>query len=268
MQRISLLAASFAILLLASGPAFGRTVGISPGDSATYSYVIVTTQASPNGNVSTSIVNQESVTVNSVNLTGRAAVVGYTLTITEANGTVVSPPLVATNYTSVFDPYYNLTYFSQPWIGWYPFTFTDLTTGKANLGVNVTETGVPVSGGNITLSVIAPINATISRSPGLIDVDFTSVVANVTNDLFVMRFNSTTGWLERGVIYANAFDVEKIFTYQLLSYTHHKPAPDYSLYAIDVALFAVAAIVVYEVVARKSRSEKRESRIREKYGGR
>jgi len=188
------------------------TVGISVGNSAVYSYVIFTTYASPSGNISSSIVNQMTVTVDSVNTTGPVGVVGYTLTLTEFNGTILNPPAISSNYTSIFDPYNNLTYFSQSWIGWCPFTYTDLKVGSANLDVNVTVALTQ----NETTSFIVPVDSTIGRSPGLIDVNITEPSSG---QLIVMKFNSTTGWLESQVTYGPgpALGVERILTFQLLS---------------------------------------------------
>ncbi|MGD1055568.1 MAG: hypothetical protein ABR867_05765, partial [Nitrososphaerales archaeon] len=225
-MRSSLIAVSLAlaVLLLAPGPALANTVSLTPSDSAVYSYEIFTTYATPNGNFSSSIMNQFALWINAVNATGPVGEAAYTENLTVYNSTVVNPPLTNRNVTSIFDPFNNLTYWSQPWIGWYPFTYTDLHVGKVvNMGVNVTVTGIPTGTGNATQSGIERVNATISRSPGLINVNFTmgfgvspgQTSQNSTFALTTMSFNSTTGWLISRVTYANAFGVEKIFTYKL-----------------------------------------------------
>jgi len=271
--RSSLIAVSFAILLLAPGPALAVTATVAAGESAVYSYTILTTNKGPGGvNVTTSMPNQETVTVDNVSSAGNTEVVGYTLTVTEANGTTLNPPLVGTNYTSIFDPYNNLTYFAQPWIGFYPFTYPDLAPGFESIRLNITVTNVPGGSGTGTASVIDLVNATVTRSPGSIDVNFTAVPQHYSGQagrgLFVMKFDPVTGWLDSMTLTANALGVEKIFTYRLLSYTLSKPAPNYSSYVWYVVIVAVAALVAYEVVTRKSRRERKKSRMREKFTGR
>jgi hypothetical protein len=203
---------AFLSIPLASS-AYTQAVGISVGDSATYSYVIVTTL----GSVTIRSAYMLTLKVDSVNATGPVGFVGYTETLTEWNNTVLNPPVVGSNYTTIFDPYVNQTYFGEPWIGWYPFTYTNLSAGQVtDLGVNVTVAGIALPSGNISSSAVIPVNATVVRNPGLIDVNFT-FATGTARALFVMKFNSTTGWLESGVTNATAFGVARTFTYQLLS---------------------------------------------------
>jgi hypothetical protein len=268
MLRSSFVTVSFAILLLASNSVFAATssagtVGLTPGDSASYSYTIVTTL----GSVTNRSVYMQTLKVDSVNTTGPVGFVGYTETITEWNNTVLSTPLAGSNFTAIFNPYVNQTYFGEPWIGWYPFTYTNLSPGQVkNLGVNTTVTGITLPSGNINSSAVIPVNATIVRNPGLIDVNFT-FATGTASALFVMKFNSTTGWLESGVIHATAYGEARIFTYQLLSFTPHKPGFNYS-YLAYLVLIPVAALVAYEVKTRKSRKESKASRMRERLTGR
>lgn len=272
----SLIAVSLAILLLAPGPALAGTATVSPatvspGDSATYSYEVFTTYATPNGNISTTIMNQMTIKIDSINTTGAVGFAGYTQTTTVFNSTTLDPPPVNSSFTTIFDPYNNLTYYGQPWIGWYPFTYIDLSAGSKNLGVNVTVLNVPIGDVFGNTSYIEYVNATVAKSPGLIDVNFIAATGplsdpNSTSSLTVMKFNSTTGWLESGVTVAQLFGVEKIFTYRLLSYTSAQPGPDYSWVAY-VVLFAIAALLAYEFVTRRSRRKSKKPQIREKFLG-
>jgi len=223
--------------------------------------------------VTTSLVNQEEVAVNNVSVSESVGVIGYTLTLTEANGSLLNPPEVDTNYTSIFNPYNNLTYFGQPWIGWYPFTYTNLTAGSVkNMQVNITESDVPGATANLTVSVVDHINATVTRSPSLIDVDFIAASPPYSGPssikgMFDLKFNATTGWLDNMSITANIFGVEKIFTYKLLTYAPHTLSFNYSPYIEIAVIVAVAALVVYEVATRKKGRDKEVSKMRKKFTG-
>jgi hypothetical protein len=191
------------------------TVGISAGDSMVFLYQICTTYSTPSGNVTSTSNNQFTVNILSVNVSAPRGEVGYTESAIEFNNTVESSSSVTStpeNFTTIFDPYDNLSYLSN--IGFWPFTYTDLQVGSVrNLNLKV-----PVSG---TASYVMHINATVARNSGLIDVNLTLVAfAGAHPTVDVLRFNSTNGVLEYGRMTTNPVtNVEKVFIYKLLSFT-------------------------------------------------
>ena len=260
----NLLMVSLVIALLATTTtARPLTSPLAVGDSATYSYTIVSTVGKT---VVNTMDNEQTVAVDAVYLS--QGVVEYTETISEFNNTVLTTPIVGSNTTAIFDPYDNLTYFGQPSIGWYPFTYTDLETGSTNVKVNVTVDDVPGAAGNITESSLIPVNASVFDTRGLINIDFnfSGVINNTVESTakFDLQFNSTTGWLQTGVITAVAYGEQKVFTYQLLSYQEYVPSPNYALYSFIAAVVAIGGYVGYRVASRKRGRQKTTAKMREK----
>ncbi|MGD0146892.1 MAG: hypothetical protein ABSB53_08615, partial [Nitrososphaerales archaeon] len=118
---------AFAILLLtlAPGVAVARTMGISAGVSVVFSYQILTTYKTPNGNYTTTIDNQFTVDILEVNAS--RGEVWYTESINVFNSTTQTTGTPVSNTTTIFDPYDNESYLGN--IGFYPFTYTDLLPG-------------------------------------------------------------------------------------------------------------------------------------------
>ncbi len=268
--RINLLraAALGLLVLLVPGPALANTYGVFAGDSMVFSYERLTTYATPNGNVTTISMNQFTIGITSINSSAPHGEVGYTETIQEFNNSVVTSSSLYVNFTTVFDPYDNLSYLGN--IGFYPFTYVDLQAGSVkNLGVNVTVTDVPIENGSVSVSSVQRVNATVAKSSGLIDVNLTTIgYTGETPSHWDMRFNATTGVLEYGRTTVNVIsDIEGIYTYHLLSYTHHSSSQDLSFlpYLVVAAIVVVvAAAVVQAVRGRKSPRQKTEARMRER----
>lgn len=253
----------FLLLLLVSPAVEARSSGLSRGDSLVFQYVIRTSFATPNGNTTSVSVNQFTVDVLAVNLTAPLGDVEYAETVTEFNNTQVTTPSAVENITSIFDPYDNNTYIGN--IGFYPFTYTDLKPGSVqDLNVSLTIAGSPA--GNI--SGIQTVNASVARSPAGIGVNFTIGTGGAAPpSLTVMTFNSTTGVLERGITYTHFFNVEKDFTYNLLSYRRGSPpGPGLLPYMLGgIIAVGVVALALY-VQRRPSRREKRARRLKERMG--
>ncbi len=241
------------------------TFSVRPGDSATYTYVIKETNG-PYQNVSA---NEETVKVDGINVTGPGQVgfVAYTEFLSEWNNTALSAPEnLGSNVTAVFNPYVNATYYGEPWIGWYPFTYTGLQAGSGtNLPVNVTVLDIPLPSGNVTASGIVLINFTVTKTSNLIDINFNFATATATA-AYSLDYNATTGWLETGTVNATAYHVNRLFTYNLVDYVGAKPGFNlvYLAYAIPVA---IAAVMAYEIIKRKPKSARKASRMREKFTG-
>lgn len=267
MRSQVLLCVAVAVLLLMPGPVGANTVGIAPGDSMTFAYQILTTYLAVGGNVTNIQNNQFTVNILSVNQS--AGDVGYTVSISEFNSTTeTNSSLTAPspeNLTTIFNPFDNYSYLGN--IGFWPFTYTDLKAGNAtNLELDVTITGVPVANGSIAVHSRQHVNATVARSPGLIDVNLTILAfAGSHPSTDALRFNSTTGVMEYSREDTDLFaDIQKVFTYTLVSYT--KPAP-LNLWFVPVLAVAVIAIIaVLTVVRRKSPRERKGARMRERLG--
>ena len=267
--RGRLLGIAVVALLLLPGPALAKTVGFSVGDSMVFSYERLSTYATPNGNVTSVSMNQFTVVITSINASAPHGEVGYTETIQEFNNTVQTTSSLYQNFTTVFDPYDNDTYLGN--IGFYPFTYADLPDGSANnLGINVTLTDVPIGNGSVVSSV-QRINATVARSAGSIDVNLTTIgYTGEEPSHWDMRFNSTTGILEYGRTTVNVIsDIEGIYTYNLVSYTHHSSQNLSFLPYLAIAVVVVIAVVLVAqaVVGRKSPREKKEERMRKRLAG-
>jgi hypothetical protein len=259
MLRSSLLALLLLGLLLLPSPALARTVGVSASDSVVFNYTIFTTYATPNGNQSSTQLNQMSISVDSVGTSSTLGEIQYTETINILNGTSVESPSAVSNVTTIFDPYDNRTYLGT--IGFYPFTYTDLAAGSTgNLSVTLAITGT----GTTSIMGTQHVSSVIAKAPGYILINFTiSSGSKLPPALTVMKYDATTGVLIKGVTYTHYFGVEKIFTYDLVSY-HHVPSPDYTY----VYFGLVAAIVIVAVVAvlrRPSKRERKADRMRRKY---
>jgi len=252
------------ILLLAPGAVVGRTAGVAGGDTAVFSYQIVSTTRSPfptlpnNTNTFTS---QFAVSVLSVNTSASLGYFTYTLTVEDVNGTTESTSNKASNATTFLEPWNNDSYLGV--IGFYPFTYTDLPQGKwTDLEIYAPLTGIP--GVNASQSTaVQRLNASVARTSGLIKVNYT--LYDLSDAIPIpteMLFNASTGVLQHATTTANAFNVEKIFTYNLVSYDH--PAKLDLSFLWYVALAAVIVFVVYNVATRKSRRERKVERIRKK----
>jgi hypothetical protein len=265
---VGLLILLLLLMLVLLGPelASARTVGVAENDSVTYDYTIHTTYATPNGNNTTDQHNRLTLDILSVEPQAPLGEVVYTETITLLNNTAVSGSQPAENVTTIFDPYNNDTYLGN--IGFYPFTYTDLAAGSVKglkLFVNVTGTGT--SPGYV--SSTQTINASVYRTPNLIDVNFTILAApHLPISLTALEFNSTTGLLMRGVTYTHFFGIEKDFIYDLVGYAIAPPVrpgySDYLILGIVVAAVAVVALVAY--VKRPSPRERKAERIRKRLG--
>jgi len=256
------------LFLVLVGPQFAsaRAVGIAENDSVTYDYTIHTTFSTPNGNTTTDQHNRLTLNILSVEPQAPLGEVVYTETITLLNNTAVSGSQPAENVTTIFDPYNNDTYLGN--IGFYPFTYTDLKIGHVNdLKVFVNVTGVGTTKGY--LNTTQTINASVYRTPSLIDVNFTLLAApNIPPSLTVLEFNSTTGLLTQGETFTHFFGVEKDFIYHLRSLVIAPPPRSgysgYVIIGVVVAVVAVIAVVAY--VRRPSPRERKAERIRKRLG--
>lgn len=246
-----------ALLLLVPEPALGRTVGIRPGDIAVYSYKIDTTYITPYGNVTNTYYNEFTIKIDSIDTEAKVGEVGYILTVTIANSTAVTEGNVVSNFTTIFDPYDNRTYVGN--IGFLPIAYTDLQAGL-------------VKNYRIKWTTRSYVNSSVWREPGLIDVNFTimsDLSGNYSSRIakIALQYNATTGLLESGygaaVTYATVW---RYGYYKLLSYT--RPA-DFSVNPMIIAVtsgIVVAAIVAIVFVGRRTPSEKKVARMRDKFG--
>ncbi|GEM_PF-730702 len=252
---------AFAILLvtLTPGVTVARTMGISAGVSVVFSYQILTTYKTPNGNYTATIDNQFTVDILEVNAS--RGEVWYTESINVFNSTTQTTGTPVSNTTTIFDPYDNESYLGN--IGFYPFTYTDLLPGTGHLNITVPFRGVPGTNGTVKTG-IQRINASVARPSGSIDVNYTIWDVPTTPPILtVMKFNATTGLLETGVTKANVFGVEKIFTYHLIGYSPPPRRFDYSLllYALLAGIIVFAA---YSLATRGTRRERKVTRMRKR----
>ncbi len=241
------------------------------GDVMVFDYKVVTTYATPNGNVTNYFSTKQTITILAVNPNATIGEIGYSSAITELNGTSQTTPTSAKNFTTIFDPYDNMTYIGN--IGFWPVIYTDVRTGSVrNLEVNESYY-YPSVNGSVSYSTAQYVNATVSKGAGLISVNMTllpsqenmsSSVNSTQPVVFRMKYNATTGVLQDYSEYANIVTIiEKIFTYHLVSFT--RPAKFDWWFLPYVAVGVVAAIVVVEVLRRKPSSERRKDRVREKF---
>jgi hypothetical protein len=257
---------ALAVLLLMPGFTAARTSGLSAGDSAVFSYQILTTyRISGGGNRTTIMNNQFTVDILSVNTSAPLGYLTYTMTIDVVNNASLTTTHRVSNATTIFDPYNNDSYLGN--IGFFPFTYTDLQPGRANR----LELYLAFGGGvfNQTLpGSIARVNASVARPEGLININYTLYNINNTRPIrTVMSFNATTGVLQRARTWAVAFSVEKIFTYDLLSFNHPTKLDLSFLWYFVLA--GVVVFVVYAVAtsARSTKHEKKVARMRKKLEG-
>jgi hypothetical protein len=234
----------------------GMTIGVVPNDKFVYKYTIFTTFETPNGNRSSTSNNMFTLGVISTGTTDSVGAVAYSETITEVNNTSVATPSAVENTTAVFDPYDNVTYLGN--IGFYPFTYTDLTSGSANdLPVSLTITGTPE--GEVTGA--QRVNATVVRGEGTIDVNFTIFTATtgMQLSLTVMKYNATNGVLIQGITYTNFFSTEKKFIYELVS-SSRAPAglfnPDIEVFVLSGIIVVVAILAVWRVTSSRDKGRK------------
>lgn len=258
--RIATLAVIASLML--SGETQAYSTGIQPGDSMTYSYTIFTTYATANGNISSTTTVDFQVSVLLVNTSTSLGNFGYTENIISLNNTAVTSATGVKNLTTIFNPFDNMTYTGN--IGFWPVIYTDLQPNSVkNLILNESYNDYNGSG-YIGFSAEDYINASLTRSEGLIDVNLTIIPIPTYERpaIFYISYNATTGVMESMKQYTNV-EVEKIFTYNLLDFT--TPSKSY-LYLVGYAILGIAGVVlVVEVVRRKSKEERRDARIREKY---
>lgn len=247
------------VMLLAPGVTQARTVGVSPGDSAVYSYVSDFTYccAAAGGNVTFTSTNQFSIDVFSVDNQSEPGAVGYTMTWTEANSSVLSTPLVFTNFTTIFDPRDNLTYAGR--IGFWPVIYTDVTTGSFTNMMLVVETATNSS----AVTNVFRVNGTVARDLDYIDVDLSIGGGNGSTPARIdMRYNPVTGILDNMTGAAPYYSVIwRYATYHLLSFSHSNGL---DLSFLPYVVVAVAAAVVVLTYRRRSKREKRAAKLRER----
>ncbi|MGD0395402.1 MAG: hypothetical protein ABSB26_00645 [Nitrososphaerales archaeon] len=265
MLRASIAAIALLVLLVSPGFAATRVVGYSAGDSLVYAYDINTVIATEVGgqwvNVTTTVANQFTLDVLSVDTSAPVGEIGFRETLTIFNATTLGNPGVAKNTTAIFDPYDNDSYLALA--GFYPFTYSNLATGSAT----DLEVDVPLAGGpglNSSGTVPASVNTTVTRSPGVILVK--CVVKSDPKETpwhMGWRYNATTGLLINGTIEAAFFQTPRVLTYRLLGQSHSTPL-DLS-FAPYVAIAAAVLLVVYAAVKGKSRQEKKAERMRRRF---
>ena len=261
MALSSLIGVAFVILLLVPGATAVSTVGISSGDSVTYAYQYVTTyKIPPSGNYTSVTKYQFTLGIDSVNAT--QGVVEYSITVSEANNTLVATQTAATNFTTIFNPYDNESYLGH--IGFYPFIYTDVQPGtKPDLRITLPLNGVPGINGSVSGGTRL-INATVMKTPEAINVNFTIFNIPHTNPILtILTYNATTGLLYSWKEDVYTLGIEKIFSYQLLSFS--QPSRPNLIIFLYAGLAVVAFIIVYSVATRGNRQERKVSRIRKKF---
>jgi hypothetical protein len=244
-------------------PVQANTVGVSAGDSMVFKFTMESTYKSPNGNITSVTTAQEQISVQSVNTSTSLGEFGYALTVNSVNSTTQTSITPVSNFSTIFDPYNNLTYAGN--LGFWPIVYTDVKGGAmSNLEVNETYN----VNGTLQYSADVFFNFTVARRGGLIGVNMTmlpTLGGTTVHSIFRMSFNAATGVLENFTDYANIPPIEEILSYNLVSFTIAK-APDFAilLYIVVGAIVVVAAV---EVARRKSPSEKRNAKMREKFKG-
>ncbi len=267
MSKSSLAVLMFVCCLLLSTPVQADTAGIRPGTSFSYSYDIVTTYKSPNGNVTSETTAVFQISVTSVNTSGSVGQFGYTESVVSLNGTIASSGYPETNFSTIFNPYDNESYFGN--LGFWPVINTDVQPGSVrNLVLSHSYT---YYNGTVYKRYDADVlvNFTVSRSGGLIDVDLWErtlpVKAHQLPLVTRMEFNATTGVMTGYAEYTNLFSiVEKEFFYNLVSISI--PVKTNYTWVAYVALGFVAVVAAVGVVRRKSKQERKKERLKEKFG--
>ena len=255
-MNLRLLAVSLIAMLLAPGAAQARTVGVSPGDTAVYSYVYDFTNSAPGGNVTFTSTNQFSIDVFSVDNQSALGAVGYTITWTEANSSVLSTPEVFQNFTTIFDPRDNLTYTGR--IGFWPFIYTDVPAGSFTNMMLVVETATNAS----AVTNVWSVNGTVVRNPGSIDVSLRIGGGDNAPARMNMQYNSTTGILENMTGAAQYVSIIwRYATYHLLSFSHSSPLDLSFLPYVVVAAIAAVVVLTYR---RRTKREKKAAKFRER----
>jgi hypothetical protein len=233
-----------------------------------FSYSVLSTYGSGH-NQTTVTTAVEEVSIVSVNLSASLGEFGYTFTMLNINGTnqTASAGPAAVNFTTIFDPYNNLTYTGS--IGFWPVIYTDVRAGSVkDVELNQTYTAPNPSGsGTMTYNAVQYFNATVTRANGIIDVNMhilPLLESNQTGSGLMMNFSATTGVLERMVDKVNVLSpIEEILTYNLVSFT--QPASLNLSFVPYVLVAAVVAVVAFELARRKPKAERKKAKLREKF---
>lgn len=245
------------LTLAGATTATARTVGVPIDSTAVYSLWVHRTiyGATYSVNITRDVYLNETISVTSVNLTAPIGYFEYTGEIANVTGGTVSSTLPLKNSTTIFDPYDNDSYLGV--LGFFPIIYTNVENGSTSFQISPIVNGTEQSAENVTVSVI--------RTAASIGVNFTVKPLYETPWRSVNVFNATTGVLEKGDVYTNFFQVEKYFHYTLLNYSvAPKPGPSYTPYLELLALVAIIALVAVTILRRKSRSERKAARMREK----
>ncbi|MGP8057047.1 MAG: hypothetical protein ACLP9K_05565 [Nitrososphaerales archaeon] len=243
-------------LTLVGATATTRTVGVAAGDEAVYSFLTHRTfyGVTYSVNITQDVYMNETIQITSLNLTAPAGYFAYTGEIANVTGGTVSSSKLLSNTSTIFDPYDNNSYLGL--LGFFPVIYTNVLSGNDSFQIAPTINGTKQSAENVTVWVI--------RTPTTIGVNFTVKPFYETPWRSVNVFNATSGVLEKGAVYTNFFQVEKYFYYTLLSYAVAKPGPSYTPYLELLALGVIAVLVAVTFLRRKSGSERKTARIREK----
>lgn len=267
MSKSSLAALALISFLLLSLPVQADTVGVKPGTSLSFNYDIITTYGTSNGNVTSETTANFLIGVTSVNTTGAVGQFGYTESVNTLNGTTESSTTPATNYTTIFNPFNNDTYFGN--LGFWALIDTSVQTG-ARTGMVLSHSYSYYNGStytNYNADVLA--NVSVVRDRGLIEMNLSEIpdTANYTKLPVITRakFNATTGVLISYTEYANIYSiVEKIFYYNLVSFSEPATPASY-LWVAYVVVGLVAAIAVVQVARRKPKEARKRARVKEKF---
>lgn len=260
MAKVSLLA--FLGYLLVGLPAVqAASIGVQPSSIGVHagiviSYDYLTTEGYPLPNGSSTRQAEDSgfnIEVSSINGTSYPGTFAYTETFTKYNN--VTTTQAATGSTYIFNPYDNVTYFGA--LGFFPLIYTDVQSGTVKsmklVGSAITSNG--------TQRATQTVNASISRSGGVIEVNYNETFAGTALTYNSLSFNATTGVLERGETFVDFAFTERGFVYTLLSVEEASNPIPWWFWLVPLPFAAVLVAAVVDWGQRRLRGRGKKSKV-------
>jgi len=212
-RRLARLAISVLLGYLLTGLPGGvnaNSTGVQAGTIISYDYLTTLGYLLPNrSSIHHAQDSSFSIAVESINGSSSPKSFDYVETFTKYDNSTTSQ--VASGLTYFFDPYDNVTYLGA--LGFYPLIYTDVPSGTVE-GLKLVASATTSSG---TQRASQSVNASIARSGGVIEVNYTETFAGTSLAFNNLIFNATNGVLTHGETYVNFAYTTRGFIYTMLS---------------------------------------------------
>lgn len=192
------------------GEVHASSTGVQAGTTINYDYLTTLGYPLPNGSsVHYAQDSSFSIAVESINGSSSPKSFTYVETFTKYDNTATSQ--VASGSTYFFDPYDNVSYFGA--LGFYPLIYTDVPSGTVE-GLKLVASATTSNG---TQRASQSVNASIGRSGGIIEVNYTETFAGTSLAFNSLVYNATNGVLTHGETYVDFAYTTRGFIYTMLS---------------------------------------------------